>query len=95
MAAIAFFAKGRVKGSTLLTIAYDSARDRAEAEQRLFGAIEPNRYYTLYGDAVEQRFEAASTRKLYLKIERRALSAMFGDFRPASRSRSSAATAAA
>jgi uncharacterized repeat protein (TIGR01451 family) len=77
---IAFFAKGRVKGSTLLTIAYDSARDRAEAEQRLFGAIEPNRYYTLYGDAVEQRFEAASTRKLYLKIERRALTAMFGDF---------------
>ena len=77
---IAFFAKGRVKGSTLLTIAYDSARDRAEAERRLFGTIEPDRYYTLYGDAVEQRFEAASTRKLYVKIERRALTAMFGDF---------------
>ena len=77
---IAFFAKGRVKGSTLLTIAYDSARDRAEAETRLFGTIEPDRYYSLYGDAVEQRFEAASTRKLYLKIERRALTAMFGDF---------------
>jgi uncharacterized repeat protein (TIGR01451 family) len=77
---IAFFAKGRVKGSTLLTIAYDSARDRAAAEQRLFGAIEPDRYYTLYGDAVEQRFEAASTHRLYLKLERRALTAMFGDF---------------
>ncbi len=76
---VAFFAKGRVKGSTLLTIAYDSARDRAEAERRLFGTIEPDRYYTLYGDAVEQRFEAASTRKLYLKIERRALTALFGD----------------
>jgi outer membrane protein OmpA-like peptidoglycan-associated protein len=77
---VAFFAKGRVKGSTLLTVAYDSARDRAEAERRLFGTIEPDRYYTLYGDNVEQRFEAASTRKLYLKIERRAFAALYGDF---------------
>ena len=70
---VAFFAKGRIKGSTLLTIAYDSDRDRPLVEDRLFGTIEPDRYYTLYGDAVEQRFEAATTRKLYLKIERRQL----------------------
>jgi uncharacterized repeat protein (TIGR01451 family) len=77
---VAFFAKGRVKGSTLLTIAYDSERDRPLVEDRLFGTIEPDRYYTLYGDNVEQRFEAATTRKLYLKIERRQLAALFGDF---------------
>ena len=77
---LAFFAKGRVKGSTLLTIAFDSERDRPLVEDRLFGTIEPDRYYTLYGDAVEQRFEAATTRKLYLKIERRQFAALFGDF---------------
>ena len=77
---VAFFAKGRVKGSTLLTIAFDSERDRPQVEDRLFGTIEPDRYYTLYGDAVEQRFEAATTRKLYLKIERRQFAALFGDF---------------
>ena len=77
---LAFFAKGRIKGSTLLTIAFDSERDRPLVEDRLFGTIEPDRYYTLYGDAVEQRFEAATTRKLYLKIERRQFAALFGDF---------------
>ncbi|HVJ31154.1 MAG TPA: OmpA family protein, partial [Gammaproteobacteria bacterium] len=77
---LAFFAKGRIKGSTLLTIAFDSDRDRRQVEDRLFGTIEPDRYYTLYGDAVEQRFEAATTRKLYLKIERRQFAALFGDF---------------
>jgi uncharacterized repeat protein (TIGR01451 family) len=77
---LAFFAKGRIKGATLLTIAFDSERDQALAESRLFGTIEPDRYYTLYGDAVEQRFEAATTRKLYLKVERRQLAALYGDF---------------
>ena len=77
---LAFFAKGRIKGSALLTIAFDSERDRPIVEDRLFGTIEPDRYYTLYGDAVEQRFEAATTRKLYLKLERDELAALFGDF---------------
>ncbi len=77
---VAFFAKGRIKGEFLLTVAYDSARDREEARRRLFGVIEPDRYYTLYGDSTEQRFEAASTEKLFLKLERRQFDALFGDF---------------
>lgn len=77
---VAFFAKGRIKGEFLLTVAYDSARDPAKARERLHGVIEPDRYYTLYGDATEQRFEAASSEKLFLKLERRQFYAMFGDF---------------
>jgi hypothetical protein len=77
---VAFFAKGQIKGSTLLTVAFDSERERKLAEEQLFGVIEPDRYYTLYGDGVEQRFEAASTEKLFLKIERRQFAALFGDF---------------
>jgi hypothetical protein len=77
---VAFFAKGRIKGDFLLTMAYDSARDKADARDRMHGTIEPDRYYLLYGDNTEQRFEAASQSKLYLKIERRQFVALFGDF---------------
>jgi hypothetical protein len=77
---VAFFAKGRIKGDFLLTMAYDSAREKKDARDRLKGVIEPDRYYLLYGDGTEQRFEAATQQKLYLKIERRQFVALFGDF---------------
>jgi uncharacterized repeat protein (TIGR01451 family) len=77
---VAFFAKGRIKGDFLLTMAYDSAREKKDARDRLKGVIEPDRYYLLYGDGTEQRFEAATQNKLYLKIERRQFVALFGDF---------------
>jgi uncharacterized repeat protein (TIGR01451 family) len=77
---LAFFAKGRIKGDFLLTMAYDSAREKKDARDTVHGAIEPDRYYLLYGDNTEQRFEAASQSKLYLKIERRQFVALFGDF---------------
>jgi uncharacterized repeat protein (TIGR01451 family) len=77
---VAFFAKGRIKGDFLLTLAYDSARDQEAARERLRGVIEPDQYYLLYGDGTEQRFEAASQRKLFVKLERRQFVAMFGDY---------------
>jgi uncharacterized repeat protein (TIGR01451 family) len=77
---VAFFAKGRIKGEFLLTVAYDSAREKKDARDRFQNTIEPDRYYLLYGDGTEQRFEAASQSKLYLKIERRQFVALFGDF---------------
>jgi uncharacterized repeat protein (TIGR01451 family) len=77
---VAFFAKGRIKGDFLLTMAFDSARERKVEDPRLLGAIEPDRYYTVYGDGAEQRFEAASQEKLYVKVERQQFMAMFGDF---------------
>jgi uncharacterized repeat protein (TIGR01451 family) len=77
---VAFFAKGRIKGEFLLTVAYDSAREKQDARDRIRNTIEPDRYYLLYGDGTEQRFEAASQSKLFLKIERRQFVALFGDF---------------
>jgi len=76
---VAFFAKGRIKGEFLLTLAYDSARDPELARRRLLGVIEPDRYYTLYGDASDPREDAASAKKLYVKLERRQFMALFGD----------------
>jgi uncharacterized repeat protein (TIGR01451 family) len=78
---LALFAKGTIKGEWLLTMAYDSAKQRAGVSgNALFQTIDPNSYYTLYGDATAQGYEAASQRKLYLKIERDQFFALFGDY---------------
>ncbi|WP_456391519.1 hypothetical protein [Nitratifractor sp.] len=75
---VAFFAKGRVLGKWLMTLAYDTGRSKDD--RKLFDAIDPDAYYTLYGDATEQGSEAPSRRKLYLKLERDQYSLLFGDF---------------
>lgn len=77
---VAFFAKGQVKGEYLLTVAYDSDRERSENRDRFQTVIDPNAYYSLYADKNEQRFDAPSQRKLFLKLERRQFFALFGDF---------------
>lgn len=78
---LAFFAKGKVKGEWLLTAAYDSDKTwRAKNNNSLYGIIDPDTYYTLYGDASQQQYEAASARPLYIKIERDRFYALFGDF---------------
>ncbi len=77
---VAFFAKGSVKGEYLLTLAFDSARDRDRNRDRFETVVDPNAYYSLYADVSEQRFEAASQRKLYVKLERNQFYALFGDF---------------
>ena len=78
---LAFFARGRVKGRWLLTAAYDSRRDASDPDDtRLFGAVDPDALYTVYGDASVQTHDAASRDKLYLKLERDRFYALFGDF---------------
>jgi uncharacterized repeat protein (TIGR01451 family) len=79
------YAKGRVKGSWLLTAAYDSRRETNESsdavhQAALQGGLDPNQYYTLYGDDTTQGFDAPSQRKVYVKLERKQFYALFGDF---------------
>ena len=76
---VAFFAKGSIKGEYLLTLAFDSDRDRDDVRDRFETEIDPNAYYTLYADTSEQRFEAASQRKIFVKLERGQFYALFGD----------------
>jgi uncharacterized repeat protein (TIGR01451 family) len=75
---IALYAKGRVSGKWLMTLAYDS--DKKSEDARFAGAIDPRRYYTVYADRSEQRYDAASIRRLYLKLERPQFYALFGDY---------------
>jgi hypothetical protein len=73
---ISLFAKGKILGSYLMTIAY-SSRNR---ERELLDIIDPSRYYTIYGDSSIRGVEAPSQDKLYIKIEKDNFYAMFGDF---------------
>jgi uncharacterized repeat protein (TIGR01451 family) len=78
---ISFFTKGQVSGEWLLTAAYDS--DRAvnkDQAPHIFSAIDPGQYYTIYGDSSNNGFDAASTEKLYLRLERDEFHIMFGDY---------------
>jgi outer membrane protein OmpA-like peptidoglycan-associated protein len=75
----AFFAKGRIKGEYLLTMQYDSNGPHGASGEGLYGTIDPDRYYTLYGDSTEQDYEAPTSKKLYLKVERKQFYALFGD----------------
>ena len=77
-ARFALYAKGRVLGKYLVTLAYDSAK-QAE-DQRVLGTLDPDAYYTVFGDASTRRFDAASREKLYLRVETATFYALYGDF---------------
>jgi len=75
---VALYAKGRIRGKWLMTLAYDS--DKKEDQARFGGVIDPDAYYTVYADRSERRYDASSVRKLYLKLERPQFYALFGDY---------------
>ena len=77
---VAFFAKGLVRGDWLMTLAVDTDKGRRERDGGFREEIDPNAYYTLYGDRSYQQLEGTSRYPLYLKLEKRQGYALFGDF---------------
>ena len=73
----ALFLKGKVRGDYLLTMAYDSAKS---SNQRLFRDIRPDEYYPVYGDASAKGFDAQSTSKFYVRVDKGRSYAMYGDY---------------
>ena len=73
---IAFFAKGTISGNTLLTIAYDTGKQK---DIELFEKIKPDQQYTIYQDNSTQNNETPSSKKLYIKLENSTYKAIFGD----------------
>ncbi|WP_201624223.1 SdrD B-like domain-containing protein [Psychrobacter immobilis] len=71
----AMFLKGKVRGDYLLTLAYDSDKKG----ERLFRDIEPGEYYPVYGDSSAKGFDAQSTSKLYVRVDKGRSFAMYGD----------------
>ena len=77
---VAFFAKGLIKGDWLATIAVDTDESRGNRDGDFSSEIDPNAYYTLYGDRSYQDFEAVSRYPVYVKLEKRTAYAVFGDY---------------
>ncbi|MDN3441182.1 hypothetical protein QL898_06015 [Psychrobacter sp. APC 3279] len=73
----AMFLKGKVRGDYLLTLAYDSDKKG----ERLFRDIEPGEYYPVYGDSSAKGFDAQSTSKLYVRVDKGRSFAMYGDLK--------------
>ena len=67
---IAFFAKGVIRGDWLMTLAVDTAKRRGARDSQVFEDIDPNAYYTLYGDRTWQDQDAESRYPVYVKLEK-------------------------
>merc|ERR1711879_731152 len=76
-ARFAFFLKGKVSGKTLLTAAFDTEKDK---EERLFRDIRPDEFYPLYGESSVKGFDAQSSGRLYVRLDRGKTYALYGDF---------------
>ncbi len=73
----AMFLKGRVRESLLLTVGWDSDRPR---DLRQFRDLQPDRGFPVLGDASARGWEAQSTGQLYVRLEQREASVLYGDF---------------
>src|SRR6266480_1514066 len=73
----ALFLKGKVLGSTLLTLAYDSDKP---SDITLFRDIQPDQFYPVYGDSAARGFDAQSTGKLYVMVQNGTNYALLGDY---------------
>ncbi len=73
----ALFLKGKVKGDYLLTLAYDS--DKGD-NQRLFRDIQPDEFYPVYGDSSSKGFDAQSTSRLFVRVDKGLSYLLYGDY---------------
>ena len=74
---VAMFLKGKIKGDYLLTLAYDSDKSSQTA---LFRDIQPDAFYPVYGDSGGRGFDAQSTGRLYIRVDKRKSYLLYGDF---------------
>ena len=74
---IAFFLKGKVSGSVLLTAGYDSEKAK---DDRLFRDIRPDEYYPVYGESSVKGFDAQTSGRLYVRLDKDRTYGLYGDF---------------
>ena len=77
-ARLALFARGRLFSSSLMTLAYDSSRERDR--DQVFRRIAPDRYFPIYGDSSEQGYEVESQGRFSLRLDQPRSTLTLGDF---------------
>jgi uncharacterized repeat protein (TIGR01451 family) len=77
----AFFLKGKILGSYLLTMAYDSDKD---LKDRVFRDINPDEFYPIYGDASTRGFDGQTSGRFYVRIDKGRNFVLYGDYNTAS-----------
>ena len=73
----AFYLKGKILGGYLLTVACDSDKDTSTS---LFRDIQPDQFYPVYGDSSVKGFDAQSTGKVFVRIDKNKSYLLYGDF---------------
>jgi uncharacterized repeat protein (TIGR01451 family) len=73
----ALFLKGKVRGDYLLTLGYDSDKPTHDG---LFRDIQPDAFYPVYGDSSVRGFDAQSTGRLYVRVEKDKSYLLYGDY---------------
>ncbi len=73
----ALFLQGKVKGSYLLTLAFDTEQDPGRQFMR---DIQPDEFYPVYGDASVKDFGAQSYDRLYVRIDKDRNYFLYGDY---------------
>lgn len=73
----AFFLKGKILGSTLLTMSYDSDKP---SDTTLFRDIQPDQFYPVYGDSSARGYEAQSTGRLFVLLQHGTDYVLIGDY---------------
>jgi uncharacterized repeat protein (TIGR01451 family) len=71
------FLKGKISGQDLLTLSYDSDKP---SDTSLFRDIQPDTFYPVYGDSSIKGFDAQSTGKLYVRVDRGTSYVLYGDY---------------
>ena len=87
---LAFYLKGKVKGSTLITASADSGEDDiknlfsgadSKDPRQFLRRIDPDRYYPVYGDDSTAIEDAPTQGKFYVRIDRGDSHVMWGNFK--------------
>jgi uncharacterized repeat protein (TIGR01451 family) len=73
----ALLVKGEVLDHRLLTLSYDTERDRRGT---MFRDIRPDEFFPVYGDASMREFDAQTNRRFYARLDKGTNYTLFGDF---------------
>ena len=87
---LAFYVKGKIKGSTLLTAAFDTTEEELDEifdnldrkdPRRLLRNLDPDDFYPVFGDDSTTVDDAPTSGKFYVRLEKGKSHVLWGDFK--------------